>query len=51
MVVTYGIIVMLTSRDFIHDCANAQDRGEVGYDVNVRIKHKCTGTWLHLNKG
>ena len=25
--------------------------GEIEYDSHVRIKHKDTGTWLHLNKG
>lgn len=25
--------------------------GEIDYESYVRIKHKNTGTWLHLDKG
>lgn len=25
--------------------------GEIDYESYVRVKHRDTGTWLHLNKG
>ncbi len=25
--------------------------GEISYESHVRMKHRDTGTWLHLNKG
>ena len=28
-----------------------QDEEQIEYDSHVRIKHKETKTWLHLNKG